>query len=323
MDETEHYARTAWGLIAEPGDSRVWRWIAERGPTDALAELRSNLSVHRLAQKLSGLMDEGEDLAGALAHWRAEDSLERTDAAVMLARKRGLTVLDPHSPQWPEGLGDLGEYAPHSLWVQGDASALASQSWVGIVGSRRSTGAGIEAVRALLDSSWAHSRGVVSGGALGIDTAAHQAALARSLPTTAVLAGGLDSLYPAANAALFARVAAQGALVSESPCTARPLPHRFLSRNRIIAALADAVIVVEAATRSGALNTAGHAAALGRPLGVVPGRWSDPMSAGCWAIVRDRRGVVLTEPEDGFLLFAGLSDNPTLSPVDDRPRYRV
>lgn len=303
VDTTERGARTAWGLIAEPGDSRVLRWLDDVGPVEALARLRSSLSLHRLATELAAIMDPDEDLMAALRGWRERDAPERVALSLSRAGRLGVETLGRGSPGWPPGLNDLGDYAPHTLWVLGNVdTAAASTSWVAIVGSRRASSAGIDAVRALIATEWAAAAGLVSGGALGIDAAAHAAALARGMPTIAVLAGGLDSLYPAGNAGLFSLIAASGALVSESPCTERALPHRFLSRNRIIAAIADAVIVVEAAARSGALNTAGHAAALGRPTGVVPGRWGDEGSAGCWRIVRERSGTVLTEPDDGFLL---------------------
>jgi len=303
VDTPELYARTAWGLMAQPGDSRVRRWLDRDGPVDSLARLRSQDSPARLAAELAQLMDPDEDLLEALGAWRACDVPERIEASLKIAGGLGVEVLRPGAAEWPSGVDDLGEYAPHTLWVLGDGSmAGAVQPWVAIVGSRRASSAGVNAVRALVGTEWAGKAGIVSGGALGIDAAAHAAALARGLATIAVLAGGLDSLYPSGNAGLFALIRAKGALMSESPCTERPLPQRFLGRNRIIAALADAVIVVEAAVRSGALNTAGHAAALGRPTGVVPGRWTDPLSAGCWRIVRERHGLVLTEPEDGALL---------------------
>lgn len=305
VDTTERSARTAWGLIAEPGDSRVWRWLDHHGPVEALAQLRSSLTPVRLAGRLAGIMDPDEDLVEALGSWRDKDNPERTEASLALATTLGVDMVTPGDSRWPRGLDDVGEYAPHTLWALGDAGCASSVApWVAIVGSRRASAAGVDAVRSLMAAHWAASSGLVSGGALGIDAAAHAAALARGMPTIAVLAGGLDSLYPAANAGLFQRIVDHGALISESPCTERALPHRFLSRNRLIAALADAVIVVEAAVRSGALNTAGHAAALGRPTGVVPGRWGDALSAGCWRIVRERHAVVLTEPDDAFLLFS-------------------
>lgn len=299
------YARTAWGLIAEPGDSRLWRWLGDVGPEEALARLRSPLSPRRLASQLAHLMDPDEDVVGALAQWRTHDNPGRVEASVSRAARLGLVVLGPEDALWPRGLLDLGEFAPHTLWIRGDPALASSTSpWVAIVGSRRASGAGVAATRALVGSSWAQGAGVVSGGALGIDAAAHSAALARGIPTLAVLAGGLDSLYPAANAELFGSIAQAGALVAESPCVHSALPQRFLSRNRVIAALADVVVVVEAAVRSGALNTAGHAAALGRPTAVVPSRWGDPLGAGCWTIVRERHGMVLSEPEDVSLLLS-------------------
>jgi DNA processing protein len=144
--------------------------------------------------------------------------------------------------------------------------------------------------------------GVVSGGAVGIDRAAHQAALDSQKPQIAVLAGGLDQLYPRANVGLFQQIKISGILLSEAPATIVSEAHRFLHRNRLIAALSNAVVVVEAAWRSGAMNTASHAAALGRGLGVVPGRWEDQRSAGCFRVVRERGALVLSEPGDIELL---------------------
>jgi DNA processing protein len=311
VDAKEIHARTAWGLLAEPGDSRIHRWISAQGPVEALARLCGPDSPHTIASGLASLMDPDEDLVDAIVHWRAQYLPTRIQSALALSSQRELHLLSATDPHWPTGLNDLGDYAPHTVWIAGNpALATSVTPWVAIVGARGASAAGVAAARALTGSHWASQVGIVSGGARGIDTAVHMAALERKLPTIAVMAGGLDSLYPAHNAVLFQRIVTEGALLSESPCTERALPHRFLGRNRLIAALAGAVIVVEAAARSGALNTAGHAAALGRPTGVVPGRWGDVQSAGCWRIVRERRGIVLTEPDDGYLLLEKFQPAP-------------
>jgi DNA processing protein len=143
----------------------------------------------------------------------------------------------------------------------------------------------------------AAGRAVLSGGAYGIDAAAHRAALAADGLTIAVMAGGVDRLYPAGNDALLRAVMDDGAIVSEVPPGFAPHRSRFLTRNRLIAA-ASATIVVEAALRSGALSTARHAAGLLRPIGAVPGPATSPSSAGCHALVRDGVAVLVTRVED-------------------------
>jgi DNA processing protein len=140
---------------------------------------------------------------------------------------------------------------------------------------------------------------IVSGAAYGIDGMAHRGALAAGGVTTAWLAGGVERAYPAGHRDLLERiVAAGGAVVSEVPCGSAPTKWRFLSRNRLIAAAADATVVVEAGWRSGSLNTASHAATLGRPLGAVPGPVTSAASAGCHRLLREFDGVCVTGSDD-------------------------
>jgi DNA processing protein len=141
---------------------------------------------------------------------------------------------------------------------------------------------------------------IVSGGAYGIDAAAHRAALAAEGVTVLVSAGGLDRAYPPGNARLFDRVAESGLLVSESPPGCAPQRRRFLTRNRLIAAFATGVVVVEAAARSGATNTAGHCITLGRPLMAVPGPVTSPMSVGCHQLLRrvEAPALLVTSVDD-------------------------
>jgi DNA processing protein len=135
-------------------------------------------------------------------------------------------------------------------------------------------------------------RAVLSGGAYGIDAAAHRQAVSVGAVTIAVMAGGVDRLYPAGNDQLLGAVIENGAVVSEVPPGYAPHRSRFLTRNRLIAAGA-ATVVVEAALRSGALNTARHAAGLLRPVGAVPGPATSPSSAGCHALIRDGAAVLV------------------------------
>ncbi|RXZ42420.1 DNA-processing protein DprA, partial [Agromyces binzhouensis] len=192
-------------------------------------------------------------------------------------------------------VGDLGAHAPLALWVRGRPAALTESPSVALVGARAATGYGehvaIEASAGLVDRGFA----VVSGGAYGIDGTAHRSALAAGGTTVAFLAGGVDRFYPAGHETLLGRVVETGAVVSELACGAAPTRWRFLQRNRLIAAAAGATVVLEAGMRSGSLNTAGHAAALGRPLGAVPGPVTSPASAGCHRLLREFDAVCVTD----------------------------
>lgn len=208
----------------------------------------------------------------------------------------------PGDRKWPESLMDLDDKRPLGLWYHGDPEVLRRLS-VAIVGSRDASQYG---VRVATDFAYELAEAgivVVSGGAFGIDTAAHGGALAAGSQTVVVLAGGVDRPYPKQNAGLFGDVlAAGGVLVSESPPGAQPLRHRFLSRNRIIAALGLATIVVEAPYRSGAISTAHHALEIGRQVGAVPGPISSPRSAGCHRLLRESATCVTSSNEVGELL---------------------
>ncbi|MCR2053747.1 DNA-protecting protein DprA [Actinomyces bowdenii] len=180
----------------------------------------------------------------------------------------------------------------------------ASGSSVALVGARASTRYGDEAASALARGMTARGALVVSGGAFGVDASAHRGALAAG-PTLSVAAGGVDRLYPAGNAELLQAVIADGALVAEVPPGCQPARHRFLTRNRLIAAMAGATIVVEAAWRSGALSTAHHAMEIGRPVGAVPGPITSMASVGCHRLLR-KGAVCITDTDDALELVGPL-----------------
>ncbi|HEY3650616.1 MAG TPA: DNA-processing protein DprA, partial [Streptosporangiaceae bacterium] len=185
---------------------------------------------------------------------------------------------------------------------------------VSMVGSRAATSYGGhvagEIAADLGERGWA----VVSGGAYGIDAAAHRGALAAEAVTIAVLACGVDYPYPAGHADLFAAIAGQGVVVSEWPPGCRPARTRFLVRNRVIAALGCGTMIVEAGERSGALNTARHAATLGKPLMAVPGPVTSAQSAGCHRILRDWGASCVTRAADIIELLSPLSAPDALAP---------
>jgi len=194
------------------------------------------------------------------------------------------------APGYPAALLDLSD-PPDALYVRG---ALPDPlRAVAIVGSRASTPYGRERARVLAADLARLGWAVVSGLARGIDAAAHEGALEASGVTAAVLPAGLDVITPRSHEDLAARIAARGALVSEYDAEMWPWPGTFLRRNRLIAALASATVVVEAAERSGALSTAAATRRLGRPLLAVPGDADRPSAQGCFALIRDGARVCL------------------------------
>src|SRR5699024_807250 len=198
--------------------------------------------------------------------------------------------------------------APHCLWVHGPGplDQLCGPRSVALVGSRASTPYGEDTAATLAAAFAARGGTVVSGGAYGIDAAAHRGALAADDgATVAVLAGGLDALYPRGNTRLLEQIRERHLLVSEAPPGTAPTRWRFLARNRLIAALSRAVVVVEAAWRSGALSTARLADQLSRPVGAVPGPVTSAASAGCHRLVREQGAVLVTEPAELLDLLPG------------------
>jgi DNA processing protein len=178
----------------------------------------------------------------------------------------------------------------------GDAAELCDQS-AAVVGARAATGYGLHIAGEIGAGLAAAGFTVVSGAAIGIDGAAHRGALAAGGPSIAVLACGVDRSYPAAHEALLGRIAATGLVVSEYPPGSVPARHRFLVRNRLIAALGGGTVVVEAALRSGAQRTAANARALGRPVMAVPGAVTSGPSAGCHRLIREG-AVLVTRVEE-------------------------
>lgn len=211
----------------------------------------------------------------------------------------------PADARYPHALSDLQENAPTQLWVRGRLEVLASPTIVAIVGTRRATASGLRVTRELAGAFARAGACVVSGMALGIDAAAHRAALEHRGTTIAVLGTGLDVVYPPAHRLLQRAIVDGGALVSELEPDWAGKKWTFPQRNRIIAALASLTIVVEAPEHSGALITAGHAVELGRAVGAVPGPIDQPQCAGSNRLIRD--GAVLLPSIDDALALAGLT----------------
>lgn len=288
----DRYARARWTGLAEPGDADAGRLVAAVGAARAI-DLAAAASASELADVAGGSFED------AVARWQPR--LRTLDTALHLRQgaRFGARLVVPGDPEWPVGVDDLGDHAPPALWVRGRAELLGGlDRSIAIVGARAATGYGehvtIEAASGLVDRGFA----IVSGAAFGIDGAAHRAALASGGATVAFLAGGVDRFYPSAHETLLTRIVERGAVVSEVPCGVAPTKWRFLQRNRLIAAASRATVVVEAGWRSGSLNTAGHAAQLGRPLGAVPGPVTSSASSGCHRLIREYDAVCVTSAQE-------------------------
>lgn len=303
-------ARAAWSRLAEPGDAVAGALVGALGPVDALRWLREKAA--------GGLVEPVRALAGGDAARRLVRSAERWSSRLVgleparevdhLHRLGGRLVV-PEGEGWPPRMTDLGAGAPQCLWVLGSADlAAVLERSVALIGARACTAYGEHVTAEIAAQVAGQGWCVVSGGAYGVDAVAHRGALAVDGRTVAFVAGGVDRPYPAGNARLLAAVAARGgALVSEVPPGSVPTRTRFLLRNRLIAAASRATVVVEAAWRSGALNTAGHAAGLLRPVGAVPGPVTSAASAGCHRLLREGVAVCVTDGAE-VLELAGGSD---------------
>jgi DNA processing protein len=301
----EAYARAALTYLAEPTDRWLVQLLRVHGAAVTLAAIKSGrlLGTAGLVGNAGG-QGNGPGLPRGKAHEAVKAAMERwrtrlpelpAPEQVLAFGESGIRIVCPGDPEWPGQLADLGDDQPYALWLRGSAdlrfSCLRS---VAIVGSRAATAYGSYVAAEFAASVAARGLAVVSGGAFGVDAAAHRGALAADGVTIAVLACGVDVPYPTAHAELFDAIAAQGVLVSEWPPDRRVSRLRFLIRNRMIAALATGTLVVEAGQRSGAVNTARYARDLRRRLMAVPGPVTSDLSAGCHQVIREWQGTLVT-----------------------------
>lgn len=295
-------ARAVLSRVGEPSSVAMWRLVDREGPVAAVAALRTGRHGDEAFVAAAARIAEGDPVADLEA-----------------AQRHGIRLVVPEADEWPHFAfaafeaparrrvaqwqagnhtqSHRGELMPPlALWVRGvlDPRTIGLRS-VAMVGARHATEYGQWVARDWASTLATHGFTVVSGGAHGIDAAAHRGALSVRGETVLVSAGGLDHAYPPGNSALFEQVAETGLLISESPPGAAPARRRFLTRNRLIAALGTGTLVVEAAVRSGALNTASHSTGLGRPVMAVPGPVTSDASAGC-------HKLILAEPNPARLV---------------------
>ncbi len=262
------------------GGSNFWAHeIDALGPVEVVAKIRGRgydtVKYEKLISRIEGA---------------------QSSSVIAAIATSGSEFITPEDPVWPIQLNDLSAL-PIGLVVRGSVEALHIPS-LAIVGTRNPTNYGVRVAgdfaAGFADREWA----IVSGGAYGIDAAAHRGALVAEGVTIAVLAAGIDVNYPAGHARLFAEIAETGALVSEVMPGVRAIPSRFLTRNRLIAALSKSTLVVEAAFRSGSLRTARDAAELMRPVMAIPGPITSPTSEGCHRLIGERAAEVVTSVAD-------------------------
>ena len=295
-------ARLALSILCEPGDPRLPGLLATHTPVQLVDAICTGRQL-------------AEDPWPASWTHRAQSMDKRLDRAERLAEAAGLRWLVPGDRTWPHELDDLDHVdplqgatgAPLGLWVRGTGNlAKLSSASVAVVGARDCTPYGAEAASEIAADAAAADVTVVSGAAFGIDASAHRGALAMGRATVAVLACDAATDYPRAHAALLSRIAESGLIVSEQPPGQAPTKARFLSRNRLIAALAGGTVVVEARRRSGSLNTLHWADRLGRPTMAVPGPVTSQQSGGTHQAVRDGRAVLVTGGSDVLAELAGI-----------------
>ena len=309
----EEAAAAAWTLISEPGDEAAGLLRLTFGAEKSLGFLTSGANATRIATELADsdsaqlatqrFVDVEKTMSESLERWKPRLQRVEYESALKLASVTKTNFLAIGSEYWPAGLSDLGLAMPAGLWVRGSLSQL--NDAIAIVGSRAATSYGEWVCAELVSVFKNESIPLVSGGAFGIDAAAHRFANRLELPNFAVMAGGVDRFYPLSNRDLLTEVIRNGAVLSELPPGKAPTRWRFLQRNRLIAALSRAVVVVEAGHRSGAINTANHAATIGRPVAAIPGSIQNATSLGCHRLIREGVATLVSNGQE-LLEVAGI-----------------
>jgi DNA processing protein len=308
--------------VGEPPCAALARFVAAQGPVAAWQAVLSRRAPRSVVSATAARVD-GVDPAALVARARAD---------LVAAQRVGARLIGPEDAEWPVvavssfvgavARGVRGSGPPVALYVRGRPLAGLPDRAVTVVGSRASSPYGMrvagEVAYVLARAGWV----VVSGAAFGIDTAAHRSALQVVRPpsaaaaargaagagrsvTVAVLACGIDRAYPEANRELLDVIARSGSVVSEYPPGTVPARHRFLVRNRLIAAFGAGTVVVEAGRRSGTLSTAAAAEQLGRVVMAVPGPVTSAMSVGCHLLLADRFAQLVTGADDVLAAVGG------------------
>lgn len=289
---------------------RAWAYLSRvaESPCAEIAALVACVGPDEAAERIRrGQVDD--ELA---RHTEARREIDRAAEDLEMLSRRDGRLITPDDDEWP--VLSFAAFAgakvrsrggpPLVLWAQGPARLdEVAQRAAAVVGTRAATAYGEHMAAELAAGLVERNVAVVSGGAFGIDGAAHRATLASDGVTVAVLAGGIDVPYPAGHSSLLHRIGQHGLLLSEYPPGVRPARHRFLTRNRLVAGVAGAAVVVEAGLRSGAASTAAWARALGRVVAAVPGPVTSSASAGCHVLLRN--GAQVVTRADDIVEFVG------------------
>ncbi|WP_417235789.1 DNA-processing protein DprA [Arthrobacter sp.] len=329
-DAELRWARAGLARLMEPNDLTGTALVTVAGPVEAYRIICHSsgkapvIEQQAVAELLGGeaALRGAHRLDAGLERWRPRVDIDGPTRDLATIRRFGGDLLIPEDPGWPSQLDDLGLGAPLCLWwrgASGIAQLPAAGSSMSVVGSRDATDYGRHVTYEMVAELCQRGITIVSGGAYGIDARAHEAALnadqgSERPSTVAIMAGGLDRFYPAGNDELLRRVESTGLLVAEVPPGTAPTRWRFLQRNRILAALCGATLVVEARWRSGALTTARRASEIGREVGAVPGSVFSSNSAGCHRLLREGSAIPVTDAAEALELLGPGASTPTGEP---------
>jgi DNA processing protein len=284
---TDRQARLIISVAGEPGDERVGQAVAEYGAAIAVERWEAGLGADAMCKSIDLVLNS--------------PLIEQAVKSLNSVRGRFIT---PADEEWPDSLDDLDTAAPVGLWCTGagSLSEIANRS-LAVVGARSATAYGQRIAHEIGVQAAKENVGVISGAAYGIDAAAHRGSLVGQGKTVAVLACGVDVAYPVSHRGLLSSITDSGVVVSEAPPGAKPHKHRFLIRNRLIAALSQSTVVVEAALRSGSLSTSNWAHVLNRQIWGIPGPITSATSAGVHAAIRDNMMKIASSTDDIFCDF--------------------
>ena len=281
---TDRQARLVISIAGEPGDERVGQAVAEFGAVESVKRWERGYGADAMCKSIDRVINSA--------------SIEHAVKSLNSVRGRFIT---PADDEWPVTLDDLDTSAPIGLWCTGNGSlSEITQQSLAVVGARSATSYGERIAYELGAQAANENVGVISGAAYGIDAAAHRGTLAGRGKTVAVMACGVDVAYPVSHRGLLSNITDSGVVVSEAPPGSKPHKHRFLIRNRLIAALSQTTVVVEAALRSGSLSTANWAHVLNRQIWGIPGPITSATSAGVHAAIRDNMMKIATSVDHIF-----------------------
>ncbi|MGN7187057.1 DNA-processing protein DprA [Microbacterium enclense] len=289
----EAFSRATLTALAEPADRAVGAAVNALGAAEVLRIIRGDAGLDDEAAA-AALRVDARTLTGYRARLRDSGRIFRD------AQRAGLSVRTAAEGGIPSQFADLGDAAPLALWTKGDPAVLATMSdGVSLVGARAATSYGETLASETAAALAGSGRTIVSGGAYGIDAAAHRGAMAPGGKTVVFLAGGADRPYPVGNSGLIERAAQGGGLiVSEVPPGAMPTKWRLLARNRLIASATPVSVVVEAGQRSGSLNEARHATEVGRVVAAFPGPVTSAASSGSNQLIAEGHARLVTSAAD-------------------------